>query len=53
MTAPTKNHFEVDAVSRGDQSGKPMSGVHANNLAAERQTHLLNEIIAKGVLPAL
>ena len=53
MTAPTKKRLEMDAVSRRDHSGKPMSGADANNLAAERVTQLLNEIIAKGVLPAL
>jgi hypothetical protein len=53
MTAPTKNRFDVDAVGGRDQSDEPKSGADTNNLAVERVTHLLNEIVAKGVLPAL
>ncbi|HUE35416.1 MAG TPA: hypothetical protein VMQ38_21715 [Mycobacterium sp.] len=52
LTAPTKNRFDVDAVGGRDQSDEPKSGADANNRAG-RVTHLLNEIVAKGVLPAL
>ena len=52
MTAPTKNRFDLDAVGGRDQSDEPKSGADANNRAG-RVTHLLNEIVAKGVLPAL
>ena len=53
VTAPTKNRFEVDTVDSRDHVRKQMSSADANNLAAERVIGLLNEIVAKGVLPAL
>jgi len=53
MTAPTKNRSELHAVGSRDQSGEPRPGANANNLAVERVTHFLDEIVAKGVLPAL
>lgn len=53
MSAATKNRVEVDTVSSRDRPTKQMSGAEADNRAAERVTQLLNEIVAKGVLPAL
>jgi hypothetical protein len=53
VTPPIKNRFEVDIVNSRDQVNKQMSSADANNLAAERVICLLNEIVAKGVLPAL
>ena len=53
VTAPTKNRFEVDTVDSRDHVRKKMSSADANNFAAERVIGLLNEIVAKGVLPAL
>jgi hypothetical protein len=43
----------VDVVSSRDEVRKQMSNADANKLAAERVIGLLNEIVAKGVLPAL
>jgi hypothetical protein len=53
VTAPTKNRFEVDIVNSRDHVRKQMSSADANKLTAERVIGLLNEIVAKGVLPAL
>jgi hypothetical protein len=52
VTAPTKNRFEADIVNSHDVR-KQMCSAEANKLAAERVIGLLNEIVAKGVLPAL
>jgi hypothetical protein len=53
VSAPTKNRFEVDIVNSRDHVHKQMSGADADNHAADRVVGLLNEIVAKGVLPAL
>ena len=52
MTAPTKNRPDVDVVDSRDQATKQVSGAQAHD-HAERRTQLLNEIFARGVLPAL
>ena len=49
VTAPTKKRFEVDIIKPYD---RPRTMV-TSDIAVERMVSLLNELVAKGALPAL
>ncbi len=53
MTAPPKNRIGLEVVDGPEQVDKQISDVDANKLAVQRVISLLNEVVAKGVLPAL
>jgi hypothetical protein len=50
VTTPTKKSFDLDVIKPHD---RPNSTRVTSDIAVERMVSLLNEVVAKGALPAL
>jgi hypothetical protein len=53
VSAPTKDRFETDVTTIRDQARRQMTaGALTSNIDVERLISVLNEVVAKCVLPA-